>query len=143
VQSAFEQNVPKSFAIPVETIIWTARTRQGKEEAGGGVLGPQLAGNALTAEAPGWFIYTFYISAIPADELVKQPGCHRLYLETLTDPGVSPTAKVLGNKRLPIGTALDKPYIEPASLVEAIRVIEGHKDAAKLSIAERIRAARA
>lgn len=146
VQTDMTKGVQGSFYLPVDTIIWTARARRGTDgDTTATVLGPQVAGKALTAELPGWFVYTFRTMAVPADPVLRTPGSHKLYVQDHNDMTL-PGAKGLGNNRLPLGVVVpefEKGYIEPASLVAAMQLIEKAKVAAKEVIQARVAAFKA
>lgn len=140
-QSQLQMAIHESFYLP-GVVIWTATARRASDNDAptNQVLGPQFIGAKQTSEAPRWFVYTFRVSAEPANALLKQAGKHRLILEDHLDP-LSPGAKGLGNNRLPLGCALVKAEIEPASLVEALKQIKAASSQAESKIAERVRKA--
>jgi hypothetical protein len=119
------------------TVLWTAGDRRGEDDAIGGVIGPQIAGKAMTGEAPRWFKYTFRVATEMSGPGV--PPRHVLYLEDHMEPSAR-MAKGIANSRVPLaGTKVAVPSrIEPASLVDALHVISQRKAAAKDEIRARL-----
>lgn len=114
-------------------VLWTFSVHRGEEQDRTPILGPKLAGKALTAAMPKWFKYTFRIASLPQSE--EQP-IHRLYLtehQELAGMGHS-----FGNARYPLGVSTSLPaYIEPASISEALDLIEkGQAEADALLVSE-------
>lgn len=91
------------------------------------VLGPLLAGKALTAAIPKWFNYTFMLDLIPVE---GEQARHVLNLAP--QPELMGTGFSFSNARYPIDATTSLPAsIEPASLPEAFRLIElGYSEAA-------------
>jgi len=120
----------ESFRLPVDYVVWTATARRAADnDTTATILGPQIVGKALTSEVPRWFNYTFRLMAIPPDELTKRAGVHRLYFSDHTDMTLQ-GAKGLGNDRLPLDADGLPPFIEPASVVRALTLIqEGSRSA--------------
>lgn len=118
-QGALVDAVGHSQSLPGISL-WTAMAkRAGDADTLATVLGPQMPGKALTSDSPRWFQYTFRIN-----HLTEQgKSMHRLYWDDYNDP-TAPGAKCLGNSRLPLGITLDKNYVEPANIAEAIRLID-------------------
>jgi hypothetical protein len=100
-------------------VLWTFALWRGEGQDGVPLLGPKLAGKALTPFLPKEFRYTFRISSIPKEG--EQP-LHRLYLSE--HPELAGLGHSFGNARYPLGVTPLPAYIEPASLVEALRLIE-------------------
>lgn len=123
VQTRIVEEVWKSQRLP-GWLLWTASLKRDEDpNAAGRVLGPAVAGKALTGEVPRWFHYTFRVAAVPAQQ--GQPEKHMLYLGDHADMN-SGGAKGLGNTRMPLDAPkLDKMVIEPASIVKAIEIIDG------------------
>lgn len=113
----------QSLGLP---LICTTHVKRGTDEDNSSVLGPVVAGRALTTVVPRWFKYTMRIDAIPA---VPRPR-HILFLEEHTDMGL----KGFGNARVPLAsTAPFKTSIEPASIIAAMKMIrEGEQSAESL-----------
>jgi len=101
-------------------VIWTFSVHRGEEQDRTPILGPKLAGKALTAAIPKWFKYTFRVSSVPQDGAAP---LHRLFLtEHLELAGLGHS---FGNARIPLEATTPIPaYIEPASILEAIRLID-------------------
>lgn len=118
VQTFLTEKVWQSQALGVP-IIWTSHVKRGSdEESAQTILGPTVAGKALTTVVPRWFTYTFRLDALPAP--TGRPR-HLLYMEEHSDMGV----KGCGNSRIPLGGQVPnfKSVIEPASIVAAMRQI--------------------
>jgi hypothetical protein len=100
-------------------VIWTFTVYRGEEQDSTPILGPKLAGKALTAEIPKWFEYTFRLDSIPVDGAEPR---HVLYTSEHSELGGM--GHSFGNSRYPLGVTPLPAVIEPASLVEAIELIE-------------------
>jgi len=99
-------------------VMWTFSVHRGEEQDRTPILGPKLVGKALTAAAPKWFKYTFRIASIPQEG--KAP-LHRLYLTEY--PDLAGLGHSFGNARVPLGSSPLPPYIEPASIPGALKII--------------------
>lgn len=125
------------------TVIWTAGDSRGDDDAVGGVVGPQVAGKALTGEVPRWFKYTFQVAA---EVSAGQATEHVLYLDHHTDMNSKGMAKAISNARVPLaggpkegGTGVAIPSsIRPASLVKALELINERQGAATDEIRKRL-----
>lgn len=138
VQSALN-NLPGS-------VIWTASARraQDADSPNNPILGPQMAGKALTGDLPRWFNFCYRAMAVPADPALGIKAENRLYFDDHVERS-SPGTKGLGNGRLPLdshgeGNELP-PYISPASLVAAVALWQRESDKAEQASAKRIAAA--
>lgn len=100
-------------------IVWTFAVHRGEEQDRTPILGPKLVGKALTAAIPKWFKYTFRIASIPVEG--TEPT-HRLYLQEY--PELSGLGHGFGNSRFAMGGGELPPFIEPASIVKALEMIE-------------------
>lgn len=116
--------------------VWTSHIQRGQDEENNSpVVGPVVAGKALTTVVPRWFTYTFRLEAVPVPNARPR---HLLYVEEHTDTGL----KGFGNARLPLAAAPGfKSMIEPASVVEALRSIRLAQKTAGDTIGARLRAA--
>jgi len=113
-------------------VLWTFALYRGESQDRTPILGPKLAGKALTPFLPKEFRYTFRISSMPQE---GQAPIHRLYLTE--HPELAGLGHSFGNARYPLGVTPLPPYIEPASLPEALDLIErGQKEADDLLAAE-------
>lgn len=99
-------------------VLWTFSVHRGEEQDRTPILGPKLAGKALTAAIPKWFNYTFRVASIPQDG--AEP-VHRLYLTEY--PDLAGLGHSFGNSRYPLGVTPLPPYIEPASIPAALKLI--------------------
>lgn len=113
-------------------VIWTFALFRGEAQDRSLILGPKLAGRALTAFLPKEFRYTFRLASIPQEGEAPR---HVLY--TTEHPELAGMGHSFGNARYPLGVSPLPPIVEPASLVNAIELIEaGQKEADELLIQE-------
>ncbi len=113
-------------------VLWTFSVHRGEEQDRTPILGPKLAGKALTAAIPKWFGYTFRVASLP---VAGGEPTHRLYLQEASE--LAGLGHSFGNSRYPLGVAPLPPYIEPASIPEALRLIsEGQSQADALLASE-------
>lgn len=109
-------------------VMWTFALHRGESQDRTPILGPKLAGKALTPFLPKEFRYTFRIESIPQE---SQEPVHRLYLTE--HPELAGLGHSFGNARYPLGVTALPPYIEPASLSEALALIDkGQQEADEL-----------
>lgn len=134
-QQVFEKST-QSQNLP-GTVLWTAGDRRGEDDANGGVVGPQVAGKALTGEVPRWFKYTFRITT---EVLPNQDAKHVLYTDSHVEMQSKGMAKALSNGRIPLGGGNVKvpTRIEPASLVHVLQLLAQRQDAAKDDLKKRL-----
>lgn len=118
-------------------IIWTSTVSKDDDgNAGGKILGPDVIGNKLTPVTPGWFDLTFRTDVTPASMGAKEK--HLLYMGIHADMAAGGAA-ALGNVRLPLDAKpLEKTIIEPASLVGALKLLEGGAQSAVEAIRKRL-----
>lgn len=141
VQNRILEEVRASQTLPVP-IGWTAAVRRASDnESNSPVLGPQIAGKAATADIPRRFKYTFRVAAIPP-ATAKERERHVLYLGDHIDRTAA-NAKGLGNSRNPLAATPLPREIEPASLVEALRLIKAGQEEARGLIESRLGLAKA
>lgn len=101
-------------------VLWTFGTHRGESVEAEPIVGPKLAGKALTAAIPKWFNNTFRIVQIP---VMGSAPRHVLYLQA--QPGHTGSAVSFGNSRYPIDATTELPAaIEPASLDRALQLID-------------------
>lgn len=100
-------------------VLWTFSVHRGEEQDRTPILGPKLAGKALTPSIPKWFNYTWRLTSVA---LEGAEPVHRLYLSEA--PELAGMGHSFGNSRHPLGADPLPPYIEPASITEAMRLIE-------------------
>ncbi len=106
-------------------VIWTFSVHRGEEQDRTPILGPKLAGKALTAAIPKWFRYFWRINSLPEAD---GPPKHVLYLTEHSE--LAGLGHSYGNARYPLGVTPLPAVIDPASLTEALRLIEqGQKEA--------------
>ena len=137
-QDRIGENVKLSFALPGAVRLWTALARRGDDaDTTQTILGPQVVGKALTSEVPAWFNFTFRIMSLPADEMTKSLERHRLCITDYIDQ-TARGAKGLGNSRRPLDGGELPPFVEPASLVQALYLIDKASGTAEASIRARL-----
>jgi hypothetical protein len=115
-------------------VIWTFSTHRGEGADSEPIIGPKLAGKALTSAIPKWFRYTFRMVALP-DSGGGAPR-HVMYLQHTPGTGV---AVSLSNARYPLDAEDPLPVsIEPASLPNAIELIERGQEQAERKLKEEL-----
>lgn len=135
VQTRIVEEVWESQRLP-GWLIWTAAVKRDEDpNAAGKVLGPAVAGKALTGEVPRWFVYTFRVAAVPGSMGAKER--HILHLGDHQDVNAG-GAKGLGNTRVPLDASSVPATIEPASLVKALEAIGKSYPAAVAAIKLRL-----
>lgn len=139
-QSRMTEEVWKSQRLNADYIIWTSSVSKDDDvNAAGKILGPDVIGKALTPEVPRWFNLTYRIDVVPAQ--MGQPERHVLFLGNHVDPAAGGAAG-LGNIRMPLDAKpLGKNSIEPASIVAALKLIEGGHATAVDAIKKRLETA--
>ena len=137
VQGRVTDTVWESQKLDAPYILWTSSVSKDDDiNAGGKVIGPDVIGKALTTEVPRWFDLTFRLDVLPASQ--GRGERHLLYLGTHADVNAG-NAAGLGNIRLPLDApAPTKLVIEPASIVEALAILEKGAGSAADTIAKRI-----
>ena len=100
-------------------VIWTFSVHRGEEQDRTPILGPKLAGKALTAAIPKWFKYTFHLDTKPVEGGYP---VHVLY--TTVQPGLAGLGHSYGNMRVPLGVTPPPAVIEPASIIVAIEELD-------------------
>jgi hypothetical protein len=100
-------------------VIWTFSVHRGEEQDRTPILGPKLAGKALTAAIPKWFNYTFRLDTETREGDVPE---HVLY--TTVQPELAGLGHSFGNIRSPLGVTPPPAVIRPASIIKAMEEIE-------------------
>jgi hypothetical protein len=100
-------------------VIWTFSVHRGEEQDRTPILGPKLAGKALTASIPKWFKFCFRLDTEPVEGNLPQ---HVLY--TTIQSEMAGLGQSFGNIRCPLGVTPPPAVIRPASLVVAIQELE-------------------
>lgn len=114
-------------------VIWTFSILRGEGPDQIPVLGPKLAGKALTAAIPKWFNYTFMLTSIP--ELDKAPR-HVLYLQEQPNEFGSVS---FGNLRFPLDAVTEAPIsIEPADIEKALEAVGVANEEAESALREEL-----
>lgn len=136
-QARMTEEVWSSQKLDAPYIIWTSSVSKDEDTTSvGKVLGPDVIGKALTTEVPRWFNLTLRLDVIPAQQ--GKAERHILYLGSHVDVNAG-NAAALGNTRLPLDSPpLAKSAIEPASLVEALKLLDGGAVAATAVIKKRL-----
>lgn len=102
-------------------VLWTFGLFRGEGVDGTLKYGPLLAGKALTPVLPKWFRHVFPLVTVPTS--AGQPPRHLLYLDEQPDP-LGTGGMYFANARYPLDADTPLPSVlEPASLVEALRLI--------------------
>lgn len=110
--------------------VWTFGLYRGEGQTDAPVLGPKLAGKALTPDVPRWM--DFFWRTVAITQLDASP-IHRLYLQAHPE-GMS---IAFGNSRYPKDASTPlPPYVEPASIIEALRLIEQGQEEALANLKE-------
>jgi hypothetical protein len=130
VQGFMLENIRKSTWLIEQgrDVIWTFVLLRDEAQDRTPILGPKVAGKALTPFLPKEFRYTFRLDSQPQQDA---PPIHRLYLSE--HPELAGLGHSFGNARYPLGVTPLPPYIEPASLPEAMEMIaRGQEEADQL-----------
>jgi hypothetical protein len=102
-------------------VLWTFGLFKGEGVDGTLRYGPLLAGKALTPVLPKWFRYVFPLVTAPTSP--GQPPRHLMYLQEQPDP-LGSGGMYFANSRYPLDAVTPLPSVlEPASVVEALRLI--------------------
>lgn len=138
VQNRILDEVWRSQKLQIPYLVWTASSSRDEDpNASGKVIGPAIAGKAMTAEMLRHFDLTFRLDCLPAQS--GKTERHILYLGNSVDMAAG-NAVGLGNTRVPLG-AKDLPSsIEPASVVKAIKMIDEAVAEAKEAAKKRLEA---
>ena len=119
------EKVWQSQLLPLP-VVWTAHEDVGDADSIGaqvgvkGIIGPMIAGHALTTGLPKYFVYTFRL-AVSVTAAGKQ---HILYTERHKDG----LYEALANNRAPLGTKIVVPgKVQPANLVQVLQRIQEAK----------------
>ena len=113
-------------------VLWTFGLDRSEKVDATLVIGPKLAGHALTSQIPKWFQYFFRMVSIP---VLGSPARHLLYLQE--QPDLNGTGTSFGNPRYPLDATTELPAVlEPASLVEALHLIEQGQEEADRKLRE-------
>lgn len=136
VQNRILDEVWRSQKLDVPFLVWTASaSRDDDPNASGKVIGPAIAGKAMTAEMLRHFDLTFRLDCLPAGQ--GKPERHILFLGNSLDQAAG-NAVSLGNTRVPMGAKELPTSIEPASIIKALSLIEGAEKEAKEIIRKRL-----
>ena len=127
----------ESHKLPGQFILWTSSVSKDDDlNSAGKILGPDVIGKALTGEIPRMMNLTFRIDVIAAQAGGREK--HVLYLGNHVDVGAG-NASGLGNTRLPLDAKPpEKITIEPASIVQALKILDSGYATAKEAIQKRL-----
>jgi hypothetical protein len=135
-QGRMTEEIWQSQLLPSQYVLWTSSvSKEDDTNASGKILGPDAIGRALTPELPRWNHYTMRVDVLPAPPNGSER--HVLYLGTQLDQNAG-NVGALGNMRLPKDGKIAKTIIEPASIVEALRLLEEGKKGAEDAIRKRL-----
>lgn len=117
-------------------VIATATARREQNDSRQTIMGPQVAGKALTPELPRLFTYTFHLVNLAA--AVGEPE-HKLFFVSHMDTTAG-NATGLANRRLPLLSPRDAAikslpaFISPADMVEAYQMILKEEEKVKAGL---------
>lgn len=101
-------------------VLWTFGLYRSETQDRKQILGPLLAGKALTPKMPKWFNRTFMLEAIAQE---NAPPIHRMYLTAYSQ--LAGMGQSFGNARYPLEATTElPPYIEPADIGRALDLID-------------------
>ena len=116
-------------------VLWTFAMLRGEKQDDTPVLGPMVAGKALTVAIPKWFERTFRLVSIPGAD--GEPPRHALHLQE--QPGFAGTGMSFGNARHPLDATTPLPaVIEPADLTQALELGEQGQEEAFNALKEEL-----
>jgi energy-coupling factor transporter ATP-binding protein EcfA2 len=115
-------------------VIWTFALDRGERPDQTPILGPLVVGHALTKSVARWFKYTFPLMTITV------PGGEPRHLMHIQEqPDAVGLSTIVSNARYPIDAPTPlPPTIEPASISQAIELIERGKEEAKLAVQQEL-----
>lgn len=123
----------RQFKVPT---LWTALARRDDEDnrQRESVIGPLVAGRALTSTFARLFDYTFRVQAVPG----QQGPVRSLHLDIHKDQQATGAFGVAGMRNPLLGkSVVVPPVIVPASLVKALELIQARQRAADLELQEK------
>lgn len=108
-------------------VLWTFGIHRGEEADQTPILGPKLAGKALTPHIPKHFKYFLRLDSVPQD---NGPARHLLYTQEKSE--LAGMGMSFGNARYPLDATTElPPVIEPASLMEFFRLVDNAQQEAE------------
>lgn len=107
-------------------VIWTFSEHKAENPIESSIVGPKLAGKALTGSIPKWLRYTLRLVTVPV-----QDGAARHLLMTQEQPELNGLGMSFANARYPLEALTPlPPIIEPASIITFWECLEkGQKEA--------------
>lgn len=106
-------------------VLWTFAVHRGEGQDRSPILGPKLAGKALTAAVPKWYKYFWRIEGVAQE---GEAPLHRLYLSAQSE--LAGMGQAISNSRFPLGVDPLPAYLEPADIGRALDLIEEGQAAA-------------
>lgn len=129
----------RSQKLPVDFVVWTASaSKEDDSTSASKVIGPAGPGKALTAELPRHCDLCIRIDCIPAQN--GKAKRHVIYLGTSVDVNAG-NAVALGNTRTALGGKELPQTVEPASLVQVLKLLAESESTAKVALEARLKAA--
>lgn len=115
-------------------VLWTFGEHRAENPNDAPIVGPKLAGKALTGSLPKWLQFTLRLVSIPQE---GGPTRHVLHLQE--QPELNGLGMSFANARYPIDATTPLPAtIEPASISEFWRIIEQGKEEARQRLKEEL-----
>lgn len=111
-------------------VVWTFGEHRAESTNDAPIVGPKLAGKALTASIPKWLRYTLRLVTVAQE---GAPARHLLY--TTEQPELNGMGMSFANARYPLAATTPLPaIIEPASLIEFWDIMERAQIEAKANL---------
>lgn len=111
-------------------VLWTFGEHRAENPNDAPIVGPQLAGRALTGKIPKWLRYTLRLVTVPVE---GDAARHILYLQEA--PELNGTGMAFANARYPLDATTALPSsIEPASIVKFWELTEQGQEEAKANL---------
>jgi hypothetical protein len=111
-------------------VLWTFGEHRGENPNDSPIVGPKLAGKALTGSIPKWLRYTLRLESVPVEG-----GATRHILHLQEKPELNGLGMSFGNSRYPLDADTPLPAsLEPASVPEFLRLIAQGQEEAKAKL---------
>lgn len=116
-------------------VMWTFGEHRAEDPNDAPIVGPKLAGKALTGSIPKWLRYTLRMVSIPGGQ--GEPARHVLYCQE--QPELNGLGMSFANARYPLDATTPLPaMIEPASLPLFWNLIQQAEDEAKAKLTQEL-----